>query len=338
MYSKEEIIQEIKRVAEKLGTKALKRKDFEKNTTIPPTTLRYYFTSWSQVLKEAELETPGETRDSQQPQNDDELLLELIRLHDETGETPTAALVNAKGKFESRHYDARWKSIGEAFKLAREKFPPKPRTLKVDKESIDIGNSKKISSGLADFSELGIYQEEGEEETQQQEIEKDPDIVEVPTAVEQEGTGELPQDIGGGEKMTDSQKIILIPQTIKPKIAKKKPRFLGEPVQFRGLKFAPVNEKGVAYLFGMVSLELGFVVEALRTEPPDCEGKRCLDTAASQWEPVKIDFLFKSSDFKTGGHNESETDIIVCWAHDWEDCPVEVLELKSIIRLFEDSK
>jgi hypothetical protein len=184
---------------------------------------------------------------------------------------------------------------------------------------------------------LGIYQEE-EEEIQQQEIEKNSDIVEVPIAVEQEGIEELPQDIGGGEKMTDSQRIKLIPQTIKPKIAKKKPRFLGESVQFRGLKFAPVNEKGVAYLFGMVSLELGFVVEALRTEPPDCEGKRCLDTAANQWEPVKIDFLFKSSDFKAGGHNESETDIIVCWSHDWEDCPVEVLELKSVIRLFEDSK
>ena len=338
MYSKEEIIREIKRVAEKLGTKTLKRKEFEQNTTIPPNTLRFYFASWSQVLKEAELDTPGETKESPQPKNNDELLLELIRIYDETGEIPTTALVNTKGKFEAKYYKSRWKSIGEAVSLARGKFPPKPRTLKVEKESIDIGDSKKISSGLDDFSELGIYQEEGEEDINQQEIEKNPDLVEVPVAVEKEGTAELPEDIGGGKKMTDSQRIKLIPQTIKPKTAKKKPRFLGEPVRFRGLKFAPVNEKGVAYLFGMVSLELGFVVEALRTEPPDCEGKRCLDTDANQWEPVKIDFLFKSSDFKTKGHSENETDIIVCWTHDWEDCPVEVLELQSTIRLIEDSR
>lgn len=337
MYSKAEIIQEIKRVAEKLGTKTLKRKEFEQNTTIPPNTLRFYFTSWSQVLKEAELDTPGEIQEPPQPENDDELLLELIRIYDETGEIPTAALVNAKGKFEAQYYNSRWKSIGEAFRLAREKFPSKPRTLKVDKESIDIDDSRTISSDLDDFSELGIYQE-GEEDTNKHEIEKNLDLVEVPVAVEQEATAALLEDIGGGEKMSDSQRIKLIPQTIKPKTAKKKPRFLGEPVQFRGLKFAPVNEKGVAYLFGMVSLELGFVVEALRTEPPDCEGKRCLDTAANQWEPVKIDLLFKSSDFKTKDHSEDETDIIVCWTHDWEDCPVEVLELQSTIRFIEDSR
>jgi hypothetical protein len=32
----------------------------------------------------------------------------------------------------------------------------------------------------------------------------------------------------------------------------------GEPIDFRGLRHAPINEQGVVYLFGMVSRELGF--------------------------------------------------------------------------------
>jgi hypothetical protein len=108
---------------------------------------------------------------------------------------------------------------------------------------------------------------------------------------------------------------------------------LGEPIQFRGLKFAPLNEKGVAYLFGMISHELGFIIEGLGAESPDCEGKRCLDTTNNQWEQVKIDFEYKSSDFQAHGHSENESDIIVCWIHDWDESPLEVLELRSTIKL-----
>lgn len=51
----------------------------------------------------------------------------------------------------------------------------------------------------------------------------------------------------------------------------------GEPIDFRGLRFAPINEQGVVYLFGMISAELGFLIESIRTSYPDCEGKRCID-------------------------------------------------------------
>ena len=37
----------------------------------------------------------------------------------------------------------------------------------------------------------------------------------------------------------------------------------GEPIDFRGLRHAPINEQGVVYLFGMVSRELGFYIEAI---------------------------------------------------------------------------
>jgi hypothetical protein len=54
------------------------------------------------------------------------------------------------------------------------------------------------------------------------------------------------------------------------------PQF-GSPINFRGLRHAPINEQGVVFLFGMVSYELGFIVEAVQAGYPDCEAKRCID-------------------------------------------------------------
>lgn len=345
MYSKEEIIAEIKRVAEKLGVQTLKRDEFEQNTTIPSHTLNYHLGSWNRALKEAGLspEDSGDTKSGRVPEDDDELLLDLLRIHQETGETPTAALLASRGKYEYRHYGARWKSISEAFMLARSKFPPKPRTiLSSSSSSLSSSASSSVSSSSSSPDSLlsggdepldlsGLTVEFGRNDKKPK---TKASIVEIPVAVKD--AENLPGDAGGGDIMIDKQTIKLIPQTFKPKIAKKKPKFLGEPVRFRGLKFAPVNETGVAFLFGMVGHELGFVVEALRTESPDCEGKRCLDTTNDQWEQVKIDFEYKSSDFQKYDTDENESDLVVCWIHDWEECPIEVLELQAVIKLFDE--
>ncbi|MCP4216587.1 MAG: hypothetical protein GY765_18190, partial [bacterium] len=64
-----------------------------------------------------------------------------------------------------------------------------------------------------------------------------------------------------------------------------------------------------------------------------CEGKRCLDTEGNQWEQIKISFQYKSADFNAQELDEAECDIIVCWVHDWDECPLEVLELRSTIQL-----
>lgn len=124
-----------------------------------------------------------------------------------------------------------------------------------------------------------------------------------------------------------------MPQTHKPKASgrRKKVQF-GEPIDFRGLRFAPINEQGVVYLFGMISRELGFLIESIRTDYPDCEGKRCIDPKKQRWEHVLIEFKYRSNNFREHGHSEEDCDLIVCWIHDWEDCPIEVLELRSQIK------
>lgn len=106
-------------------------------------------------------------------------------------------------------------------------------------------------------------------------------------------------------------------------------RAFGDSLDFRVLRHAPVNELGVALLFGMVAAELGFMVEGVAPGFPDCEGKR--QVAPGRWERVRIEFEYRSRAFRDHGHDPAGCDLIVCWEHDWPDCPVEVLALKTEI-------
>lgn len=106
----------------------------------------------------------------------------------------------------------------------------------------------------------------------------------------------------------------------------------GDFLNFRGLQHAPINEQGVVFLFGMVCRDLGFIVESIRTSYPDCEAKRAVTGRRGKaWQRVRIEFEYRSSDFKSHGHHLKGCDIIVCWIDDWPECPLEVLELRAAI-------
>jgi predicted transport protein len=107
---------------------------------------------------------------------------------------------------------------------------------------------------------------------------------------------------------------------------------VGEPINFRGLTYAPVNEQGVVLLFGMLAKELGFHVQLVRPGYPDCKAVRALGNG--RYEEVNIEFEFISSLFKTHLTSEIKSDFIVCWEHDWPACPpsIQVLELRSLIQ------
>lgn len=103
----------------------------------------------------------------------------------------------------------------------------------------------------------------------------------------------------------------------------------GNPINFRGLRHEPVNEQGVVFLFGMVAKELGYMVEAVQVGFPDCEAKRQVE--GGRWQSVKIEFEFESRNYN---HPADGCDVIVCWRHNWQDCPqnIEVVELSKIIK------
>jgi hypothetical protein len=106
----------------------------------------------------------------------------------------------------------------------------------------------------------------------------------------------------------------------------------GQPMDFRGLRHEPVNEQGVVLLFGMVAKELGYTVEGVQSGFPDCEAKRQI--APQRWQRVHLEFEFESRNFRDHGHSVTGCDVIVCWRHNWPECPphIEILELSSLIK------
>jgi len=110
----------------------------------------------------------------------------------------------------------------------------------------------------------------------------------------------------------------------------------GHFLNFRGLQHEPINEQGVVFLFGTVCFELGFAVEAIQTGFPDCEAKRRVKNRRGEWQKVRIEFEYRSSEFRNHGHNPEGCDVIVCWIHDWQECPLEVLELRTAIKELEE--
>lgn len=111
---------------------------------------------------------------------------------------------------------------------------------------------------------------------------------------------------------------------------KKSARDFGDPVGFRGLSHAPTNEMGVVLAFGAAADALGFGVETVGVGFPDCTAKRRI--AEGRWRSVRIEFEYRSRNFRDHRHDPAGCDLIVCWEHDWPEAPVEVLELKSAIQ------
>jgi len=91
----------------------------------------------------------------------------------------------------------------------------------------------------------------------------------------------------------------------------------------------PTNEQGVLFLFGAMAVRLGFMVTLIRTAFPDCEALRAVGERRCQ--QVKIEFEYESRNFLRHGHDLARCDVIVCWIHNWAECPLEVVELSAAV-------
>ncbi|HKW77106.1 MAG TPA: hypothetical protein VJN64_16355 [Terriglobales bacterium] len=106
----------------------------------------------------------------------------------------------------------------------------------------------------------------------------------------------------------------------------------GEPLQYPGLANAPTTEAGVIFAFGMVALSLGYVIERIQPAFPDCEAM--WEMAPGQHQRVKIEFELESRNFLKHRHRKDGCEMIVCWRHNWPECPerIEVLELRKMFK------
>jgi Homing endonuclease associated repeat len=103
----------------------------------------------------------------------------------------------------------------------------------------------------------------------------------------------------------------------------------GPPLQMAELAHAPVNELGVVFVFGAMARRLGFIVHRLQAGFPDCIAMR--EMAPGQWQRVRIEFEYESRNFLKHRHRADRCDVIVCWRHNWKECPLEVMELAKAL-------
>ena len=96
----------------------------------------------------------------------------------------------------------------------------------------------------------------------------------------------------------------------------------------RGIVYEPINEQGVILLFAALCHDLGFMIEGIRGGFPDALLRR--KNAKGTWNSCRAEFEFKSSNFRQHKHDPKGCDIVICWEHDWQDCPLEVICLKDI--------
>jgi len=105
----------------------------------------------------------------------------------------------------------------------------------------------------------------------------------------------------------------------------------GPPLDLDVLAHEPANELGVVYFFGTQAQRLGFRVLTFQAVFPDCEAMR--EVHKGKWQRVRIEFEYESRNFKKHGHKRDGCDVIVCWRHNWPECPksIEVVELCKIV-------
>lgn len=123
-----------------------------------------------------------------------------------------------------------------------------------------------------------------------------------------------------------------------PTILPLRPRFredetiYGQPMHLP-LNCAPTNENGVIFAFGSVAKKLGYSILRVQAAFPDCLALRQIEP--NRWVLVRIEFEYESRNFLTHMHEQEGCDLIVCWRHNWPECPLEVLALEKVLGLGE---
>ncbi|MBI4496373.1 MAG: hypothetical protein HY689_00510 [Chloroflexi bacterium] len=282
MVERDEILEEIRRVARELGVTTLSRRQFQRNSTISLKKVERYFLTWNKAIEGAGLIPTPSFVNRKLSEND--LLEDLDRVARQLGRFPTENEYSHYGNYSAATYQKRrWGKWS---------------------------NVKQIYNAWVNGESIALPQE-----------------VKLPPAVQ-----ETKPLVAETVHQTTNQERALEPVQTRQMAGPRRRSEYGEPIDFRGLRHAPINEQGVVYLFGMISRELGFLVEAIQQGFPDCEAKREIRGQRGRWESVRIEFEFRSSTFKAHGHDPDGCDLIVCWEHDWPNCPAEVLELKGAIQ------
>jgi len=108
---------------------------------------------------------------------------------------------------------------------------------------------------------------------------------------------------------------------------RKKSTLRGEVLEGVPLRHAPTNELGVVFIFAHLANKWRIRVDEIQPGFPDCTAYQ---KVRGQEKRIRIEFEFRSRNFKIHGHDPSLCDCIVCWEHNWPDAPagLQIVELR----------
>ena len=84
----------------------------------------------------------------------------------------------------------------------------------------------------------------------------------------------------------------------------------------------PLYEVAVREIFALHAEELGYTILKSMIGFPDY-------ILELKGEVIRAEAELRSSNFKKHKHDPDGCDLIICWKHDWKDCPLPVLALES---------
>ena len=68
---------------------------------------------------------------------------------------------------------------------------------------------------------------------------------------------------------------------------------------------------------------------------PDLEVMR--EAEPGRWQRLPGELEYESRNFLIHGHDPDTCALLVCWVHNWPECPVEVIELSAVLRRIRSS-
>ena len=85
--------------------------------------------------------------------------------------------------------------------------------------------------------------------------------------------------------------------------------YVGDPIQWSGLVYSPLNNAGLLFALGTVAAQLGLIFEEFSD---DFKTAICRRKTPSGWERIKAEFAYRSSEY----FPDNDIDLFICWLDD----------------------
>lgn len=342
MLTRKQILSAIRAAARQLG-RAPTRAEFLRLTGIHYCKLRPHFPGYRDAVRAAGLSPdPGGLRIGTA-----DLLADWARLARKKGRVPTRDEYYREGRHAPRSVETRfdrWTQVPSAFLKFAE-------STGLSEEWADVvgiihngpmpkrGGGRRWLRGWKknDWRKQDSQKNDSQQEAAQKQDSSVPAVAQLSApSPPQAGMSVLPPPLQGMKCVTVSMLALLFSlsslRALVPRRVYPDRPLLGAPLGLPGFLFEPTNEMGVVLLFGMLFWRLGFIIESAQVGYPDCRAK--LEVEPGRWQDVGIEFEHQSRHFLAHRHDPSRCDILVCWIHNWKNCPpnLQVVELREVVR------